>query len=222
MIPSTTFSIGLSKQENIGLDKESFTSTLAYNWTPKTNTSARLELFNIQFINNLNIGNYFNVYQSSYNTLNNLAIKYQASNNYFNQNGQLIIEDGVNGFINDALSSNLPIKISDEDSKSITSIIEREDRLTENNLIFATSYQFSKTTKKDLADESFYVIKTKLESAGNFLSLLASASKKLENQGGSDTFLEVAYSQYFKTELEYVKHWDLSLKKYLLLGALLE
>ena len=100
-----------------------------------------------------------------------------------------------------------------EDFKTIVSINQRKERLTENNLIFASNYQFSKTTKKDLADESFYVIKTKFESAGNFLSLLSSASKKLENQGGSDTFLEVAYSQYFKTELEYVKHWDLSLKK---------
>lgn len=211
MIPSTTFSVGLSKQENIGLDKESLTSTLAYNWTPKTNTSARFELFNIQFINNLNISNYFNVYQSSYSRLNTLAKAYYTTTNseFIDANGDLTIPQGTDDFIIKSLNINMPL----EDFKTIVSINQRKERLTENNLIFASNYQFSKTTKKDLADESFYVIKTKFESAGNFLSLLASASKKLENQGGSDTFLEVAYSQYFKTELEYVKHWDLSLKK---------
>lgn len=213
MIPSTTLSFGFSKQKNIGLDKESLSSTFTYNWTPKTNASAKFELFNIQFINNLNTDNYFNIYQSSYNTLNNLAIKYQANSNYFNSNGQLIIEDGIIGFVNDAITNNLPSQITNEDFKSVVSVIERANRLTENNLIFSSSYQFSQTTKKELKDETFHVFRAKFESAGNFLSLLASASKKLENQNGSDTFLGVEYSQYFKTELEYVKHWDLSLKK---------
>jgi outer membrane protein assembly factor BamA len=213
MIPSTTFSVGLSKQENIGLDKESFSSTFAFNWTPRANTTAQFELFNIQFVNNLNVENYFNIYQSSYNTLNNLATKYQANTSYFNPNGQLIIEDGITGFLNDVKTNNLPSQITSEDFKSVVSVLERANRLTENNLIFATSYQFSQTTKKDLKDETFHVFKTKFESAGNFLSLLANASKKLESQDGSNTFLDVEYSQYFKTELEYIKHWDLSLKK---------
>lgn len=213
MIPSTTLSLGFSKQENIGLDKESLSSTFAYNWTPKPNASARFELFNIQFINNLNTENYFNIYRSSYNTINDLAIKYGANSDYFDSNGQLIIEEGTTGFINDVLSNNLSTPVSLQDFKSVASVVEKAYRLTENNLIFATNYQYSITTKKDLQDETFYVFKTKFESAGNFLSLLANASKKLENQNGSDIFLGVEYSQYFKTELEYVKHWDLRLKK---------
>ena len=42
MIPSTVVSLGLSKQTNIGLDKENFTGSLSYNWTPKKNTTAGL------------------------------------------------------------------------------------------------------------------------------------------------------------------------------------
>lgn len=212
MIPSTSITLGFSKQTNIGLDKENFTSSFAYNWTPKINSTARFELYNIQFVRNINIENYFKVYSSSYDALNTLALAYPTNPSYFSD-GELLIDSGTNAFMNDVLGSNPTIFPNDKDKKAINSISERRTRLTENNLIFASNFQFSETTKKDLADESFYVFRTKLESAGNFLSLLASASKKLKNQNGNNTFLEVEYSQYFKTELEYIKHWDLSFKK---------
>ena len=212
MIPSTSLTLGFSKQTNIGLDKENLTSSFAYNWTPKINSTAKFELYNIQFVRNINIENYFKVYSSSYAALNTLALAYPTNPSYFS-NGELLIDNGTNAFMNDVLGLNPTIFPDDKDKKIINSISERRKRLTENNLIFATNYQFSETTKKDLADESFYVFRTKLESAGNFLSLLASASKKLKNQNGSNTFLEVEYSQYFKTEFEYIKHWDLSFKK---------
>jgi outer membrane protein assembly factor BamA len=213
MIPSTNFSIGFSKQENIGLDKENLTSSFAYNWTPKINTTARLDLFNIQFVKNINVGNYFQVYSASYDKLNDLAKTLSVDTKYFDLDGNLKIEEGVINFANDAINGFLPTFPSDKDLKTISSILERRERLIENNLIFASSFQFSETTKKDVKDETFYVFRTKLESAGNFLSILANASKQLKNQNGSNTILEVEYSQYFKTELEYVKHWDLRNRK---------
>jgi outer membrane protein assembly factor BamA len=213
MIPSTNLSIGFSKQENIGLDKENLTASFAYNWTPKANTSARFDLFNIQFIKNINIGNYFKVYSASYDKLNKLAKTLDVNPSYFDTSGNLIIESGTDGFINDASDGFLPNLVSNENGKIISSIKERRKRLTENNLIFDSSFQFSETTKKDIKDETFYVFRTKLESAGNFLSILANASKQLKNQNGSNTILEVEYSQYFKTELEYIKHWDMRNRK---------
>ena len=35
MIPSTLLSLGIGRQQNIGVDKESFSGILNYNWTPK-------------------------------------------------------------------------------------------------------------------------------------------------------------------------------------------
>ncbi|RTY92459.1 BamA/TamA family outer membrane protein [Flavobacterium sp. GT3R68] len=215
MIPSTSLSLGYAKQRNIGLDKENFTSVLSYNWNPKRNTSVRFDLFNIQYVKNVNTGNYFNVYLSSYGVLNDLANIYlPADSDYFddppNENN-LIIETGTTGFINDVLSN--PSAYNINDFKTIKSIEERRQRLTENNLIFATSYGFSKTSKTDLNDNEFYVFKTKMESAGNFLSLLANTSRQLKNQNGNRTIFDVEYSQYFKTEFEYIKHWDLKRKR---------
>jgi outer membrane translocation and assembly module TamA len=211
MIPFTTISVGYSKQTNIGLDKQNFTSSLVYNWTPRKNAAFRFDLLNIQFVKNINPNNYFNVYRSSYNVLNQFAITYGADPSYFDTNGNLIINDGVNSFLND-LNTGLIVP-SNNDAKSINSIVEQKSRLTEDNLIFASSISFSKTSQKDLSDNNFYVIKSKIESAGNLMSLIAGASN--QTQVGSKTSFGVAFSQYIKTEFEFVKHWDLTRKKVL-------
>ena len=215
MIPSTVISVGYAKQTNIGLDKQNFTSSFSYNWTPEPNSSFRFDLFNIQYVNNLNTSNYFNIYQSSYTALNTIANNYTSVNpNYFSSDtNQLLIESGTSGFTADALANPSVISVTEDDLKSIRSIEERRKRLTENNLIFASSISYSQTTKKDIYDNSFHAFKAKFESAGNFLSLLARASKQLNNQGDVSTFFEVEYSQYLKGELEYIKHWPLSGKK---------
>ena len=213
MIPFTTLSVGYAKQTNIGLDKQNFTSSLTYNWTPKRNTNFKLDLINIQFVKNLNPSNYFNIYQSSYNTLNEIAQNnLPATSPYFNpETGTLLIEEGTNGFLNDVANGNVSLSLAD--AKSLLSIVERRQRLIENNLIFATNISYTKTSKKDILDNEFYAFKAKVESAGNLLSFLARAAKQLQNQNGANTFLDVEFSQYFKTEFEYIKHWDLSRKK---------
>ena len=213
MLPSTVVTMGFSKQQNIGLDKENFTGAMTYNWTLNRNTSLRFDLFNIQYVKNLNPDNYFNIYKSSYDLLNDLAKQYNANPSYFDESNNLIVNTGIEGFIGDV--SNNVITLNTDDLKSVRSVAERAIRLTENNLIFASSFSVSKSTKKDINDESFHIFRSKLESAGNFLSLLANISKQTGTQNASKTIFEVAYSQYFKTELEYIKHWDLKKKKVL-------
>lgn len=208
MIPFTTISVGFAKQRNVGLDKQNFTSSFSYNWTPKRNTTFKFDLFNVQFVKNLNPGNYFNIYKSSYNAVNEISQNYNVNPSYYDTDGNLIIEDGVFGFMNDAFTDT-NMGVSDNDLKSILSILERRVRLTENNLIFASSISFTKTSKKDLLDNDFYSFKGKLESAGNALSLFARISKQLQNQGGANTIFGVEYSQYIKTEFEFIKHWSL-------------
>ena len=213
MIPSTQITMGFSKQKNIGLDKENFTGAMTYNWTLNRNTSLRFDLFNIQYVKNLNPDNYFNVYKSSYDVLNNLAKSYSANPSYFDTSNNLIVPIGINSFINDV--ANNVITLNSNDYDAIRSVAERAIRLAENNLIFASSFSISKSTKKDLNDESFHIFRSKLESAGTVLSLLANLSKETGNQNESKKIFEVAYSQYYKIELEYIKHWDLNYKKVL-------
>lgn len=211
MIPNTVFQLGFAKQQNIGLDKESLTGAMYYNWNVRRGITSRFDLFNVQYVKNVNRENYFNVYRSSYNRLNDLAQDYQAQVNptYFDNDGDLIVESGTNGFLEDVIDNGL-IQTSEQDRQFIESISERKDRLTENNLIVASSYSYTKTTKTDLSDNNFWVFKTKVETAGNLLGLLSSLGNESRNANGNKTILDVEYSQYVKGELDFIKHWDLS------------
>ena len=217
MIPSTLITVGFAKQRNIGLDKENFTGGLSYNWTPKINHTAKFDLFNTQFVRNLNPKNYFNVYGSSYNALNEISKEYNANPSYYNNDidKDLLIEQGTAGFTNDVLTGNAnflkPLEAAD--IESVKSIEERRLRLTENDFILATSFTFSKTTKKDLTDNNFYLFRTKIESAGTILSAFAKTSNQKKNSNGNYEIFNLEYSEYIKTEFDYIKHWDLSKEK---------
>ena len=213
MIPSTLVSTGLSNQKNIGLDKQNVTGVLAYNWNPKRNNTARFDLFNIQYVRNLNPENYFNVYESSYTELNNLAKAYNINNEYVDLDGNLKIEEGTKGFTNDVLTG--VTVLPQTEYETVSSIEERRIRLTENDFILSTSYSFSKTTKTDLKDNTFYQFRTKIESAGSLLSLTANAANLPKNQNGNYEIFNLEYSEYVKTEFDYVKYWDFSKEKVL-------
>lgn len=215
MIPSTSITAGFSKQRNIGLDKENFTGGLAYNWSPKRYNTAKLELLNAQFVRNLNPNNYFNVYTSSYNELNNIASAYNIESTNVDTSGNLIIPEGANNFTKEVLTDQTVLRPGDSQYKDVQSIEERRIRLTENDFILATSYTFTKTTKKDLADNTFYQFKTKIESAGTLLSAISNIAKLPENSRGNYEIFNLEYSEYIKTEFDYIKHWDFGKEKVL-------
>ncbi|MEQ3691737.1 MAG: BamA/TamA family outer membrane protein [Flavobacterium sp.] len=211
MLPTTQMSVGLTRQTNIGLDKSNFNGVIGYSWLPKENVSARFDLLNIQYVQNLNVGNYFNVYTSSYNRLNDLAQIYNTNGSYEDGNGNLT-SSGAVLFIEDVVSGTTIVPVN-SDYESIRSIGERRKRLIENNLIISSSYTYNKTTKKGLADNNFYAFKGKIETAGNLASLIAKQVNEPLSENGKETLLDVEYAQYFKTEFEYIKHWSLGRQK---------
>ena len=210
MIPYTQISSGFNKQRNIGLDKENFTGLITYNWNPIRNNSVRVDLLNIQFVRNLNPDNYFNVYGSSYNALNKIAKNFNNNPSYVDGQNNLRINFGTTGFTNDVLTLQTSILPADKEFKEVLSIEERRQRLTENDFILGTSYTFTQSTKKDLQDNEFYQFKTKIESAGTLLSLLAKASNLEKNASNQYEIFNLPYSEYLKLELDYIKHWDLA------------
>jgi len=222
MIPSTLISVGFSRQQNIGLDKENFSGILSYNWTPprtetQRNRSAKFDLFNIQYIRNVNAPNYFNVYQSSYDRLNDIAQDYDLPAEYVNDEGNLIIEQGTSGFISEVRNNTIPV--TERDREQVNSIEERRRRLTENNLIFSSNFTYTTTTQLSPLDKAFFVFKTKVETAGNTLSLLSGLEPENEGKNTERTIFDVEYSQYAKAELDFIKHWDLRRQKILAMRA---
>ncbi|MFY7936414.1 MAG: BamA/TamA family outer membrane protein [Flavobacterium sp.] len=208
-LPSTSITLGLSKQTNIGLDKENYYGSFYYDWGLNKDETKKfkLDLFNLQFVKNLNIDNYFNVYNYSYNTLNNLAQMYNTNATFEDAAGNLTFSGAVD-FINEVKSG--VISVADEtDFKTINTIGERRKRLIENNLILSSSFSYNLSTKRSVNDVQFYNIKAKIESSGNLLSVIAKQKKEALNSNDNQTVFGVEYAQYLKTEFEYIKHLHL-------------
>lgn len=213
MSPFTTASVGFSTQQNIGLDRRNLNATFGYRWKPKDKTSIQFELMNIQFVNNLNAENYFNVFRNSYSELNQIASNSidQVDPNFLSENNEgsldLKIPEGAQGFINQINSGK--ITLSTDEQQTTNSLIERKERLTENNLIVASNFTYDYSSRKDIYDESFSQFRGKVEWAGNLLSLFSDELNLENTQNGNRRLFGVQYSQYIKTELNYIKHWDL-------------
>ena len=212
MFPSTRISLATTSQTNIGLDKQTFTGVFNYKWFSSNTVTNRLDVFNIQYVKNLNIANYFGVYQNSYNTLNGIAETFNNNPDYLDLQGNLTFPEGTDLFINDVLTGNTLIAPINAEYQTVSAINERKERLTEDNLIFASNFNYVKDKQESIYDENFSIFRFKLEMAGNVFSAASSILGLQKNSAGRYEILDVAFSQYVKTEVDYVKHWDLGKK----------
>jgi hypothetical protein len=212
MAPFTSLSLGVSTQNNIGLDKQNLNGILNYRWNPSRIVSNRLDLVNIQYVRNLNTDNYFNVYRNTYNNLNKIIQSGDVvtSPSYINEEGLLIIPTGAEGFIESVNQNNPETSgLTLEQKQEVDNINERKNRLTEDNLIYASNFTYLINNKDNLYDEDFSRFRVKVETAGNFLSALSALTGAKKNDQGVHSIVGVNFSQYVKTEIDYIKHWDL-------------
>lgn len=217
MLPQTRISMGTSFQKNIGLDKQTFNNINGYSWSSSDSKKNSIELLNLQFVRNVNADRFFNVYQNTYNRLDQIADSYQdieSLSGFFEETNnpadplRLSIPEGTFGFTNAILNAEVPT--TEEEFNSIRNIEERRIRLSENNLIFASNYTFTKNDKKGINDNNFYQFRYKIENAGNLLSAISRIIPFNLNENGDKLVFGVPYSQYVKTEFDFVKHWSLA------------
>lgn len=208
MSPNTVINLSATSQQNIGLDKQTLAGILGYNWFPSNTVSNTLDLFNVEFVKNLNTDNYFGVYTNSFDRLNDIA----RDIDYIDQNESL--ENPANNFdpadvfIDDVINGNTSLTPQDEDYVSVSNINERKDRLTENNLIFSSSYSYKINKRENIFDNDFSVFKWRIEFAGNLLTNFSKLIGSSKNDNDNYEIFGVAFSQYLKTEIDYVKYFD--------------
>lgn len=215
MSPTTNLTFGINVQQNIGLDKQNATGIFGYTWRPSNTITNRLDLINAQYVRNLNTRNYFNIYNASFNRLNNIATQVLEPNSpFFSESNSNIlnIPSGANGFIAQSLSSERNTNLTLDQLQEIRNINERKVRLTEDNLILASSYTFIKNNRENLYDENYSRFRAKIELAGNVLNTVSNISGLKENSNKRFEIFGVEFSQYIKTEIDYIKHWDLGQK----------
>ena len=211
MSPKTTINLSISAQKNIGLDKQTANGIFSYNWRPRQNRRYNIDLFNVQYVRNLNPSNYFRVYQNSFNRLENIALSFnQTPTNYIFTNAfgeNSLIDEYADDTI-DFLISNLNFQENySENFKSINGIKQRKERLTQNNLIFSTNFSFTRDSKEDVNDVDFSLFRFKFELAGNLLSTISKAININKNENEKYELFNVEYSQYLKSEIDHIKYW---------------
>ncbi|WP_027395734.1 BamA/TamA family outer membrane protein [Aquimarina latercula] len=224
MSPTTNLIFGINSQQNIGLDKQNASGIFNYQWKPSTKLTNQIDLVNVQYVRNLNTGNYFNVYSNSFNRLNNIATEVLDSNSPFfdpdnTSENILSIPSGANSFIAQSLGTAPDSDLTTDQLQEISNINERKERLTEDNLIFASSYTYLKNNRENLYDENFSRFRAKIEFAGNVLNTVSNLAGLKENSRDRFEVFGVEFSQYAKTELDYIKHWDLGRKRVLAFRA---
>ncbi len=219
MSPKTTIIFGINNQQNIGLDKLNASGIFSYQWKPKSTITHKIDLINAQYVRNLNTSNYFNVYRNSFVDLNTIAQQVLPIDSpLFIQNPEfpitsrqdavLTIPDGANDFITEILNDQDTFPDDSPTSKSIRSINERKERLTEDNLIFTSNYTYTRNTRSSIYDNSYSLFKGKIEFAGNILNTIANAGGSPKNENDTFEIFGVEFAQYIKTELDYIKHWS--------------
>ena len=219
MSPKTQIILGTTLQENIGLDKQFFTGSYQFDWEPKNEKKIQFKLIELEFVNNRNLTNYFNVYRNSYDRLNKIAKEYNGKTEILNENGDLLIPNGTSDFINDVLNNETILTIDDEDYKTINTIKERYDRLTANNLILGSSFNVNLNSQKSIFDENFYQLRWKVEWIGNLINQFLKLTNSNKNNLGQNILGGVSPSQYIKTELDYIKHWSFGRERVLAFHA---
>jgi hypothetical protein len=115
-------------------------------------------------------------------------------------------------FIQDVLTGNTSVVPQDDEYVDVNNIEERKQRLTENNLIFSTSFDYKKDKRQNIFDNDFSVFKWRVELAGNLLSNISNLIGAPKNDGGNYEVFGVTFSQYIKTEIDYVRYFDFGRK----------
>ncbi len=204
----TSITFGASLQENIGLDRQSFTGNFEYNWRSSSNHSFNFKLADIEFVENKAIENYFNVYRNSYDRLNAIAIRTPNNSAYLDENGNLEIPLKADAFIQDVINQETAILKTDENYTRVSNINERKSRLTANNFIVGSSLTFLKNNQESIVDEDFSQLRVKIEVVGNLLNAILKLSDAEVDQYGKRVIFNLAPSQYLKSEINYIKHWQ--------------
>ena len=213
MLPTSEIGISFTGQKNIGLDKQTFNGRIRYNWLPKKNTTNSLDLLNLQYVRNLNPGNYFNVYQNSFSRLESIAV-----NSYPTPDEYLIQNSNGDDFLNINNADDFVLLVSSDtafqnnnpnDYESVSNIRERKNRLTQDNLILASNFNLVKDNRENVFDTNFSLFRLKVELAGNLLNAASDLIGLDRNENGEFEINNVAFSQYIKTDIDYIKLWDL-------------
>ncbi|TVZ56731.1 Surface antigen variable number repeat-containing protein [Lutibacter sp. Hel_I_33_5] len=208
MSPNTLISLGTSIQKNIGLDRQTFAFGLDYKWQFSPKKTIQLEIFNTQYIKNLNTQNYFKIYSSEKTNLNSIAKthKNDADFSFPTIKNATDLEEftEIRDFMNEVSIDNSFKATNATEFQNNLNILNRFNILTSDFLIPTIAYSFTFNSKDNFTDNNFSFFKIRIANSGNVMGII---NEKL-NLNNKSTVFNIPVAQYFKTDFEYKQFWD--------------
>lgn len=203
MSPRTMFTLGTSLQKNIGLDRQTVTGMIDYRWNYNPKKTIQLEIFNTQYVRNLRIDTYFQIYNSEFVKLEDIVTTYNAvtgSNLDITNSGAPPV-DAMNQIFSDTgFRASNPQSYQDN-----LNILDRYNIITSDFLIPTLAYSFTYNNQTDFRDNNFSFFKVRVANSGSIAPLISSK----RNANNRRTIFNIPVAQYFKTDIEYKKFWDI-------------
>ena len=193
--PSTIISLGTSLQKNIGLDNQKYTAIYDLGWQANPRLKHRIELLNTQYVENLNINEYFYIYSSEFNELQNIQQEYFP--------GYPLNQENAIDFLNNEITDDFQ-QVDPNAYQETQNIEKRYYIITDNNFIPTIAYSLTYSTQNGIQDQDFSYFRTRFASSG----LLSNSIAKTPEDGGPKSLFGAPIAQYFKIDLEYKKFWD--------------
>ncbi|WP_456300669.1 translocation and assembly module lipoprotein TamL [Tenacibaculum pacificus] len=202
MFPKTKFLIGGANQKNIGLDNQNITVGLDYKWKYNKQKTLQLELFNTQYIRNLNVDNYFNIYSSEYSKLKEVDT---ANTNHTLPPNEPSNSSGILEFIRNVSQDGIFKASNPLEYQNNLNIFNRYNIITSDFLIPEIAFSYTYNNQQNTKDTNFSFVKFRVANSGNFMGILS----KKTNTWNQKTVFKTPIAQYFKTDIQYKKYWNL-------------
>ena len=208
MTPKTNIGLALNFQRNIGLDRQNITGGINYTWRSKTTTDHKFELLNVQYIKNQNVDNYFSIFNSEYEKLNEVSKTIVPEDTqdiiWFNEDGDLnpLYSEEYIDFI---LAGNYETT-NETEFLVVQEVNERREILIEDVLVPVLSYTFNYTNRENFNDNSYSSFTGRIISSGS----ITSAFINRPTDGSRRKLFGLPVAQYLKTEVEYRKYWGIN------------
>ncbi len=199
MLPSTYITFLSNTQTNIGLDRRKYAGIFGFQWRPVKERKYKVDLVNYEYITNRNADNYFNIYTLSYEKVEEIAQTL----------GQTVTPGTADVFISSLLENESFCNENPDICYDLKSIKEREQRITQNIFILSNKFDYFYDSRKQPLQADFHLFNASFELAGTALGLFSKTLNLPQNDLGQYTISGVPYAEYFKTDLSFVKHWEL-------------
>lgn len=208
--PFTSINLGISRQNNIGMDRASFNAGLNYFINVNEVISHKFSVFNTQFSFTRNKNAYYSYFTADRNlkdiVFQNYFIYNPAAEIIWNTNqdsdeiSQIIVNDI--GYIT---SLNNPT--DRENFLNFLQVLYKKERLTQDVLInsFSYNYVYNEIGKKGYKNP--FAIDAKVELAGNLLSLFSKNNQEATSQINSKMVFGIPISQFVKFDFDVRKYF---------------